>query len=191
MEIKCPYADCLASIKLLNNIKSKTEKRACPVCSRSFNAYSVMSARDQKLVEFQAEQIEYKNEPLGVLFVNNGDRIEQFPIENNETVIGRRAFVEREGLEITSRDVTMSRQHFKLILKNNQVYIQSLKPKNGTYIYGFDNQEEKVSLKNGEEVELIEDTIIVCGRTKMSFSLIENGKHLYQYKEKLLNVLNK
>lgn len=116
------------------------------------------------------------------------DGIQEYVVVSQETIVGRRTKFEREGIEIPTRDLTMSRRHFKLIFKDNQMFIQSLQPKNGTFIQELNIEEEerkKSLLKNKSEMLLNNDMIIISGRTKMYVSLIKNRKKLYQLKEKL------
>jgi uncharacterized integral membrane protein len=88
-------------------------------------------------------------EPLGKLTLPNGEHLK---ITQHERIFGREDFV---GVIISEKLLFIGKEHFKLTLKDDGLYIEDLNTKNGTQI---NNEEIKgygeVRLRNGDEISV-------------------------------------
>jgi len=85
--------------------------------------------------------------------LNGSYKIQSFDLKNDEIYIGRAS-----DNDIQIEDKTVSRNHLKLIRKENEYFIRDLKSKNGTFVNG-----EKIS--SGIEFEVNEGVPISIGKS--------------------------
>ena len=87
--------------------------------------------------------------------LNGSYKIQSFDLKNDEIYIGRAS-----DNDIQIEDKTVSRNHLKLIRKENEYFIRDLKSTNGTFVDG-----EKIS--SGVEFEISEGMPIGVGKTEV------------------------
>ncbi|MBD64944.1 MAG: hypothetical protein CME62_07035 [Halobacteriovoraceae bacterium] len=75
--------------------------------------------------------------------------------EKNEFILGRSA----EEADIVVQDPNASRKHIKILMKNNKLWFEDLKTKNGTFLNG--EKSDKAYLTQGDVLSLGEHIITV------------------------------
>jgi FHA domain len=89
------------------------------------------------------------NELHGILTLPNG---EQLTITQDDKIFGREDFL---GIIISEKLLFIGKEHFKLSLKDERLYIEDLNTKNGTQVNNEEIKGEgKVKLKDGDQISV-------------------------------------
>jgi pSer/pThr/pTyr-binding forkhead associated (FHA) protein len=94
------------------------------------------------------DRTQFYEEPSAKLVVIQAENLEgEIELEEDETILGR-----DEDNDVTVEDKRISRQHCKIILKEDQYVVSDLSSSNGTFVNGIKVTEK--ALQNGDRIQI-------------------------------------